>query len=72
MTGTNPLLDPDGSRRAAMASSLEYGTHSRTGQQALERPVAPVFPRCGICGRPRVLFAGVCHSCIAKDEELDR
>lgn len=43
----------------------------RDAQRVLDRPVATI-PRCGICGRPRVLFAGVCHSCIAKDEEADQ
>lgn len=32
----------------------------------------PTFPRCGICGRPRVLYSGVCSACIDKDEEYDR
>jgi hypothetical protein len=33
---------------------------------------APTIPRCGICGKPRVLYSGVCSGCISKDEELDR
>lgn len=33
---------------------------------------ASAFPRCGICGRPRVLYSGVCSACLAKDEEYDQ
>jgi len=29
----------------------------------------PTIPRCGICGRPRVLYSGVCCGCLDKDEE---
>jgi hypothetical protein len=39
MTGTNPLLDPDGSKRAAMAATLEYGTHPLIGQHLYRQPV---------------------------------
>lgn len=69
MTGTCPLLDPDGSRRAAMVASLEYGTHALVGQHTYR---AATIPRCGICGRPRVLYSGVCSGCLAKDEEYDQ
>jgi hypothetical protein len=36
---------------------------------APQRPSAPTIPRCGICGKPRVLYGGVCSGCLTKDEE---
>lgn len=83
MTGTCPLSDPDGSKRAAMAAALEYGTHPIVGQHlyrterydaqtALQRP-APTIPRCPRCGKQRVLYAGTCGSCgDAEREEESR
>lgn len=67
MTGTCPLLDPDGSKRAAMAASLEYGTHALVGQHTYRASTIPV---CGRCGRQRVLYGGVCSRCLdAEDRE---
>jgi len=68
MTGTCPLLDPDGSKRAAMAASLEYGTHPLVGQHTYR-----AIPVCGRCGKQRVLYQGVCGSCgDAEREEYDQ
>lgn len=45
----------------------------RDAQRVLDRPVAPVFPRCGRCGKQRVLYQGVCGSCgDAEREEYDQ
>lgn len=60
MTGTCPLLDPDGSKRAAMAASLEYGTHPIVGQHLYR---VATIPKCPRCGKQRVLYGGVCGTC---------
>lgn len=66
---THLLLDPDGSKRAAMAASLEYGTHPIVGQHTYR-----TIPTCqGLvggkpCGRTGPLFQGLCHRCTAADE----
>ena len=40
MGGTQPLSDPDGSKRAALAASLEYGSHPVLGQHLYRNPLA--------------------------------
>lgn len=65
--------DPDGSKRAAMAASLEYGTHLIVGQHTYR-----TIPGCqGLvegrpCGRPGPLFQGLCHRCTAATERGQR
>jgi hypothetical protein len=71
VTGTCPLVDHDGSKRAAMAASLEYGTHPIVGQHLYRVATAPVFPRCGICGKQRVLYQGVCGTCGDREDRED-
>lgn len=70
MSGTQPLVDPDGSKRAAMVVSLEFGTHALVGQHTYRsgRPV-PTIPRCPVCGKQRVLYGGTCGPC--GDKEAD-
>jgi hypothetical protein len=36
-------------------------------QQPTQRP--PTIPFCGLCGKQRVLYGGLCSGCLAKDEE---
>jgi molybdenum cofactor biosynthesis enzyme MoaA len=38
-----------------------------TAPKATTRPV-PTIPRCGGCNRQRVLYGGLCQTCVAADE----
>lgn len=40
-----------------------------TAPKTPPRPVATI-PRCGGCGKQRVLFGGLCQTCVAADERL--
>lgn len=66
MTGTCPLLDPDGSRRAAMVASLEYGTHALVGQHTYR---ARDMPFCMRCSRSGVItYGSLCEACLMAEE----
>lgn len=43
-------------------------TERYDAQRALN---VPTIPRCGSCGKPRVLYGGLCSGCLAKDEEAN-
>jgi len=35
---------------------------------AVTQPAPPTIPFCGVCGKQRVLYGGLCSTCLAADE----